>query len=227
MSRSERLLALLQSLRTRRQPTSAATLAAEFGISERTIYRDISSLVGQGAAIEGAPGLGYVLRPGFFLPPLMFDDVEASAVLLGLRFVMRRGDPALTTAARRAASKIAAILPETVERRVRINGLVVAPSEGSASHPLSEVRDAIESERKLRIRYLDAAGAVTERTIWPIALGFFDSAEVLAAWCELRGDFRHFRLDRISTFSLLDDRVPTPRRLLLAEWGKIESGVEL
>ena len=128
MSRSERLLSLLQFLRNRRAPVTASNLAGEFGISERTVYRDISSLAAQGARIEGAPGLGYVLRADNFLPPLMLDASEADAIVLGLRFVMHRCDEALVTSARSAAAKIAAVLPAGIEASARLNGLVVAPA---------------------------------------------------------------------------------------------------
>jgi len=132
MPPSERLVALLQALRNRRRPTTAAELASEFGVSERTVYRDLAALVRWGAAIEGAAGLGYVLRTDGFLPPLMLDGDEADAVVLGLRFVTRCGDEVLAAAARAALGKFAAVLPDDLERRTRLNGLAVAPSGGDA-----------------------------------------------------------------------------------------------
>lgn len=225
MPRSERLLAMLQSLRNRRAPVTAAALASEFGISERTVYRDLASLGAQGAGIEGAAGLGYVLRSDHFLPPLMLEADEADAVMLGLRFVLRRGDDTLAAAARSAAAKVAAVLPDDVAQAVRLNGLAVAPA-GDARPMIGVVRDAIRTERKLAITYTDGHEQSSSRTVWPIALGFFDGAEVLAARCELRQDFRHFRLDRIGDAETLDERLPRPHRLLLAEWHARNEEVE-
>ena len=167
-----------------------------------------------------------MLRKDNFLPPLMLDGDEADAVMLGLRFVMRRGDEALAAAARSASAKVAAVLPDDLERRTRMSGLVVAPSGGDA-RIVGVIRDAVGLERKLRLSYRDKKGAATERTVWPVAIGFFDGVEVLAAWCELRDDFRHFRLDRITAIDRLEDRPPTPHRILLAEWHAIETEVEL
>jgi predicted DNA-binding transcriptional regulator YafY len=226
MSRSERLLALLQSLRNRRTPVTAASLATSFHVSERTVYRDLASLAAQGAGIEGAPGLGYVLRDDYFLPPLMLDTGEADAIMLGLRFVMRRGDAALGASARSAAAKILAVLPASVEQQAKLNGLVVAPAPDSTPFAAT-VRDAISAERKLRLTYKDGQGAATARNVSPVALGFFDGFEVLAAWCDLRSDFRHFRLDRIATLQQLHERFAKPHRALLALWHAQNSEVLL
>lgn len=225
MSRAERLLAMLQYLRHRRLPTTAATLAAEFSVCERTVYRDLASLAAQGAGISGAPGLGYILSADHFLPPLMLDALEADAVRLGLRFVMQRGDPALVPAARATAAKIAAVLPEAVERSARLNGLAVAPA-GDAHPLLGLVRAAIRRERPLALDYCESRNVASSRTVWPVVVGFFDGCEVLAAWCELRGAFRHFRLDRIHDGRLLERRPSKPHRLLLAEWHRQNSEVE-
>lgn len=228
MAQSERLLALLQSLRARRAAVSAATLAREFGVSERTIYRDLALLVRRGAAVEGAAGVGYVLRPGHFLPPLMLDSDEADAVMLGLRFVMRRGDDALAYAARSALSKVATVLPSDVALGARLNGLVVAPIAATDDDrgSVAMIRACLRSEHKLHIAYRDGDDHRSERIVWPVALGFFDGLEMLAAWCELRDGFRHFRIDRIETIERSSERLPTPHRILLAEYRTIERGVE-
>lgn len=217
MSRSERLLALLQFLRNRRRPATAAELARAFNVSERTVYRDLDSLRAQGAGIEGAPGFGYILGADHFLPPLMFSPLEADAVALGLRFVLQRADPLLADAARAAAAKIAAVVPPDVEQSARLNGLAVAPA-GNATPMLARVREAIEKARKLTMDYTDAEGRRTTRTIWPIVLGFFDETEVVAGWCELRNDFRHFSLAGIRRAKVSDQSLPKPHRILLAEW---------
>ncbi|GGE16199.1 DeoR family transcriptional regulator [Aureimonas endophytica] len=220
MSRAARLLDLLQTLRERRRPVSAAALGEALGVSLRTVYRDIETLRGQGAAIEGEAGLGYVLKPGFTLPPLMFDDDELDALILGLRLVMRRGDGDLEAAAEGALAKIVAVLPEERERAAAASGLLAGPVCGEAAEAphLGLIRRALQEETKLRLAYRDKKGAATDRVVWPIAVGFFEGYEMLAAWCETRRDFRHFRLDRIGAATALDQRIPKHRRLLLAEW---------
>lgn len=216
MSRSARLLDLMQALRRRRRPVTAARLAEELGVSPRTLYRDIATLVAQGAPIAGEAGLGYVLRPGFFLPPLMFGEEEADALMLGLQLVAARGDDALARAAEDASAKIAAVLPPEIGAATETNGLLV-PDSARTPH-LDAIRRAMRAEQRLRLRYTDAKGAATARVVWPVAIGFFETMAVLAAWCELRADFRHFRLDRIAAAEALGERYPRRRRVLLAEW---------
>lgn len=227
MSRSARLLDLIQALRRHRRPVTAAALAAELDVSERTIYRDVATLAGRGAPIEGAAGLGYVLRPGFLLPPLMFGDDEIEALVLGLRWVAERGDGPLGASAADALAKIAAVLPPALRDSVEDAGLMAGPGEPVAPAPtdLADLRRAIRAERKLRISYADAEGRRTVRTIWPFALAFFDRVRVVAAWCESRQDFRHFRADRIIDAAPTGERYPRRRRALLAEWRK-RQGIE-
>lgn len=224
--RSGRLLALLQLLQQYRTPVTAKTLADRLSVSERTIYRDMALLSELGAPIEGAAGLGYRLGDGFFLPPLHLTRGEADAVLLGLRFVMRRGDADLARSAKEALGKIAGSLDPDRKTAMETNGLTVGPSTTGASPPgtterIGLVRETLLAEHKLRITYRDGEDRLTERTIWPVALGFFDSVEVLVAWCEERDAFRHFRLDRMITLDRRPDRLPLPRRILLAQY-KIE-----
>ena len=188
MSRSERLLDLLQLLRRHRQPLSGAVIAADMGISLRTLYRDIATLQSQGASIDGAPGLGYVMKPGFTLPPLMFSADEVEALVLGSRWVVQRGDSRLAAAARDALAKIAAVLPDGLRHELDTSALIVAPGEPVAAGDaeVAAIREAIRLEHKLNIRYLDLAGQDSSRTIWPFALGFFDRARVVVAWCVVR-----------------------------------------
>jgi predicted DNA-binding transcriptional regulator YafY len=227
MTRSERLLALLQSIRARRAPVTAAALAAEFGLSQRSIYRDIALLVGQGALIDGAAGLGYVIRPGYFLPPLMFAPDEADAVALGLRYVLRRGDAALARAARNAFAKLIEVIPETAGYQIQSNGLLVGPVVSQHEHALAAIRSSIRRGLKLCITYRNGEGRLSARTVWPVALGFFEEVEMLAAWCELRSAFRHFRLNRIVGLEVSEDRIPSGHRRLLSDYRKIEAGIEL
>jgi predicted DNA-binding transcriptional regulator YafY len=224
MSRSERLLSLLQVVRRYRRPVSGQTLAQEVGVSLRTLYRDIASLQAQGANIEGAPGVGYVLRPGFMLPPLMFSEEEIEALVLGSRWVAERADDPLRSAARDALAKIAAVLPSGLREGLEASALLVGPGKlmASSAVDLASIRAAIRSERKAAIRYQDGRGVASDRTIWPFALGFFDHARVLVAWCELREDFRHFRTDRIDVFSVTEVRYPWRRQALLKAWREAE-----
>jgi predicted DNA-binding transcriptional regulator YafY len=224
VSRSARLLDLLQALRRRRRPVAAAVLAAELGVSERTIYRDVATLIGQGAAIEGEAGLGYILRPGFMLPPLMFGDDEIEALVLGLRLVAQRADAPLATAAADVLAKVAAVLPPALRDKAENAGLIAGASGGPrGTTDVAMLRRTIRAECKLRISYADAEGKSTERTVWPIALTFFDKVQVVAAWCETRQDFRHFRTDRIIHAQPADERYPRRRAVLVAEWRKRES----
>jgi predicted DNA-binding transcriptional regulator YafY len=224
MSRAQRLLDLLQELRGYRRPVSGATLATSLGISLRTLYRDIETLKAQGAHIDGEPGIGYVLRPGFMLPPLMFSEEEIEAIVLGSQWVAKRTDAALGAAARTALAKIAAVLPPELKSGLDSSGLLVGRGEaiaaGDAELPL--IRSAIRGERKLRIGYVDAEGRQSGRTIWPFALGFFDRVRVVAAWCESREGFRHFRTDRISEVQLLEERYPRRRQALLKDWRAVQ-----
>jgi predicted DNA-binding transcriptional regulator YafY len=224
MSRAARLLDLVQALRRRRGPVAGAVLAGELGVSLRTLYRDVATLQAQGAAIEGEAGVGYVLRSGFLLPPLMFADEELEALVLGSRWVAANGDPTLARAARDALAKIAAVLPG--ERRETFDepGLLVADRHPRATAPvgLDLLRRALREERKLTLLYRDAEGRETRRLVWPIALGFFETTRVLAAWCESRAAFRHFRVDRMVAAEIEETRPPRRRRTLLAEWRRAE-----
>jgi predicted DNA-binding transcriptional regulator YafY len=215
----------MQALRRRRRPVTAAQLADELEVSLRTIYRDIATLIAQGAPIGGEAGLGYVLNSGFFLPPLMFGEDELDALILGLRLVAERGDPALERAADDALAKIIAILPKEMENVAATSGLFAGPGSASVTPHMAIIRQAIRTEQRLRLRYTDKKGDSTERVVWPIVLGFFQAAEVLAAWCETREDFRHFRLDRIVTAENIGERYPKRRRLLLADW-RLQEGID-
>lgn len=224
MSRAERLLDLIQVLRRHRHPVSGAALAAELGISLRSLYRDVASLRAQGAAIDGEPGIGYILRPGFMLPPLMFSEDEIEALVLGSRWVAARADERLGSAARNAVAKIAAVLPADMREALEASSLLIGPAApvaaGETELPL--IRQAIRAERKLVVNYRDLKGVETRRTIWPFALGYFDRVRVVIAWCEWRQDFRHFRADRIAALTSSETRYPRRRLALLKEWRERE-----
>lgn len=224
MSRAVRLLDLVQLLRRRRHPVRGEDLARELAISLRTLYRDIASLQAQGAPIDGEPGLGYVLRPGFTLPPLMFSEDEVEALMLGSHWVAENGDPRLAQAAMDVMAKVAAVLP--ADRRAQFDNpslLIVSRARerlAAGLGSMAPIRDAIRRERKLTIDYRDAGSAATRRTIWPFAVGFFDDARIVVAWCELRQDYRHFRIDRIAGLTETDARYPKRRAVMLKDWQK-------
>jgi len=219
MARSERLLTLLQTLRRYRRPVSGSVLAAETGVSIRTLYRDISSLQAQGALIEGEPGLGYVLKPGFMLPPMMFSQDEIEALVLGSRWVARAADPRLAAAGADALAKIADVLPQDMRDEIETSTLLVHLKPPVADKAdLGAIRKAIRTERILKLTYSDEGGTVSVRNIWPFALSYFEQVRVVVAWCELRKDYRHFRTDRIVEMIPQDGRYPRRRAVLLKEW---------
>ena len=222
-SRSERLLTLIQALRRHRRPVTAQQLATELSVSVRTIYRDIETLVAQGAAIAGEAGIGFVMRPGFLLPPLMFRDEEIEALILGSRWVAQLPDASLARAAADAVAKIVAVLPDRLRHCVEDAGLFAVPRTAVRDRiDAGIVREAIRDERKLRIAYMSDDDKETIRVIWPIAIAFFERVRVVVAWCELRQAFRHFRTDRIAAAELTGERLARPRPQLLSEWREAE-----
>ena len=224
MSRAQRLLDLIQLLRRRRQAVAGAILAEELGISLRTLYRDIETLKAQGAYIEGEAGVGYVLRPGFMLPPLMFSEDEIEALVLGSRWVSERADGLLGKAARNVLAKIGAVLPDDLRDGLDESGLLIGPGEliAAGDGELAAIRQAIRSERKLEITYSDERGSGTRRIIWPVALAFYDRVRVVVAWCELRDGYRHFRTDRIAALEPRVERYPRRRASLLKQWRTLQ-----
>ncbi|WP_337056789.1 helix-turn-helix transcriptional regulator [Pseudomonas sp. USHLN015] len=228
MSRSQRLLDLLQILRRHRYPVAGHALAAELGISLRTLYRDIATLQQQGANIEGGAGLGYVLRPGFELPPLMFSLGEIEALVLGMRWVSRRGDRQLMDAARDVLAKVGAVLPPALREELETSTLLIGPAPASdiPDALLEQVREVIRLEHRVQLDYRDAEGQASQRVVWPFALGYFEQTRVLAAWCELRQGMRHFRLDRVDDLRDLGQRYPRRRQVLLRAWRELHGIAE-
>lgn len=237
MSRSERLFDLMQVLRRHRGTVAGAVLAREVGVSIRTLRRDIVTLQGMGADIDGEPGVGYILRPGFLLPPLSFTAEELQALVAGAQWVSRQTDAGLAHAVQNALAKIDAVLPPEMRRALNDNTLYVSRQPDNPSGlDLARVREAIREQRKMRLRYAEqdqdqseGQGAVqsggrsarqdpAERTIWPIILGFVESQRFIAGWCESLGDFQLFRTDRVEGVEFLDERYPASRRQLVKEW---------
>lgn len=220
MPRAERLLSLMQILRHHHYPISGMALASETEVSLRTLYRDIQALQNQGAPIVGEPGVGFLLRPGYTLPPLNFTDEEIEALVLGSRWVERRTDARLARAAREAQVKIRAVLPAARQAELELSSLSIIPVADPITDTidLGTVRQALRQERKLKLHYTNEKGSSSRRIVWPVALGYLERLRVLAAWCELRKDFRHFRTDLITQITLLDERMPQRRADLQRTW---------
>ena len=197
-------------------------------MSLRTLYRDIETLRAQGAPIDGEAGIGYVLRPGFMLPPLMFSEEEIEALVLGSRWVSERADGPLGKAARNVLAKVGAVLPDDLKESIAASGLLIGPGEPIAAGDaeLAAIRQAIRTERTVRIAYADEHGAATDRIVWPFALAFFDRVRVVVAWCELRAGYRHFRTDRIVALDVAAARYPRRRATLLKDWRSVQGIAE-
>lgn len=216
MRRADRLFQIIQLLRRRRTVTTAAQLASRLEVSERTVYRDIRDLMLAGTPIEGEAGVGYRIRPGYDLPPLMFDREEIQALVLGVRIVRQFGDPALARASDAILAKVAAVLPADLEPLLAGTKLFVPTilsGKGSADG-LAMAREALVARRRLRFRYANERGDASERTVRPLAVFFWGRTWTLAAWCEMRVGFRNFRVDRISEPSLGDTFEDEPGRTL-------------
>ena len=219
MRRADRLFDIIQLLRGAVRPMTASGMAKILEVSSRTVYRDIAALQGSGVPVEGASGLGYVLHPGYDLPPLMFTPEEAQTIAVALELVRRTGDRGLQEAAARVRAKLAVVVPPSAPGRQEAPFHV---SSHGAHVPdvvcMSEVREAIRAGRKLHIRYLDRRGWCSDRVVWPLAVAYFMESTLIGAWCELRCDYRHFRTDRIQTVDVLEACYPINRPDLLAGW---------
>lgn len=220
MNRSTRLFEIIQLLRSTRKSLTAQKLADELEVTKRTIYRDIVALQSMRVPIDGEAGVGYLLRPGFDLPPLMFTAEEVEAIAVGLSLLKRTGDASLENAAQSVARKISEVLPEE-----NPYGLLSQSVFTSSWHniPNSEVdpgtlRRAIRDETKLSIEYLDAEERTSSRVILPLALIYYVDSLVLATWCELRLAYRHFRVDRIQQCLATDQFFKESGQQLRLNW---------
>ncbi|MEZ5930623.1 MAG: YafY family protein [Alphaproteobacteria bacterium] len=230
MRRADRLLELLQALRRLTPPVTAAMLARTLEVSVRTVYRDIEALRRLGVGIDGEAGFGYLLTDDHALPPLMFTGPEVEALALGLRKVMAIGDDELAAAAENALTKLRPVLPKPVRTELE-SGILLAHSYSRAGRlaelarsgrPASlvdpaAIRKAAREERKMQIDYRDEQGRATTRVVWPLAIAYLDTVDLVIAWCELRSDFRTFRLDRFLCAETIDSsfrphRVPKLRQ---------------
>jgi predicted DNA-binding transcriptional regulator YafY len=220
MRRADRLFQIIQVLRRTRKPLTADAIAAELETSKRTVYRDIATLIGQRVPIRGEAGMGYILEKGFDLPPLMLTPDEIEAAVLGAQWVSGHADDALARAAQDLIAKIADTVPE------HLRPFVLEPA--SRARPvwrrepdridMVRTRAQIHEGKKITLRYRDEHGRDSERTIWPIAMGYHEAVRLLAAWCELRQDFRSFRTDRVVDADYHDEKYPERRDILRARW---------
>lgn len=220
MRRAERLLQLIQILRRHRRPVTGEVMAQELEVSLRTVYRDIAALIADRVPIRGEAGIGYVLGEGFDLPPLMFTPDELEAVMLGLRWVARRGDTDLSRAAQDSVAKIGTVLPENLKPFLFDAALLVPPHFTLAIDrvDVAKLRTAIREGRKVSLKYRSEDGRETTRVIWPIAVAYFDAQRLIIAWCELRNDFRSFRTDRMISIEVSAEKYPGRRKVLLKKW---------
>lgn len=200
MSKSTRFFEIIQLLRAAKAPLRAEEIAGKLEVSKRTIYRDIASLQAMQTPIYGEAGIGYVMRKGYDLPPLNLDVEEAEAIAVGLSLIARTGDVGLWRAAGRAARKLAEVAPGTEHLVASSWGL-----EDVKNIDLSQLRKAIRTEQKISLQYRDVQGQETQRVIWPLVMIYYVDAVMIVAWCALREDLRHFRLDRVLGWERLPD----------------------
>jgi predicted DNA-binding transcriptional regulator YafY len=220
MDKTERLFSIMDALRRHRRPVTAATLADEQGVSVRTLYRDVQTLIGLGAPIDGEAGVGYMLRPGFFLPPLMIGAAELEALVLGARWVQAQPDAGLADAAKNALAKIATASPDDLRDQMADSGLwpVLMRGDMEPVPVLGLVRAAMRTEMALHIVYADEAGVSTERDVWPIQLGYYEGKQIVVGWCCLRQAVRNFWTDRIVGAAATEHRYGRRRAVLAKEW---------
>ena len=223
MRRSDRLFDIIQRLRTASGPVTAAALAADLEVTPRTVYRDIATLQARRVPIEGAAGVGYLLRRGFDLPPLMFTVDEVEAIAVGARMVRRLRDPKLQEAAESVLAKVTVVVPGALRASLAASPVFVSEGDAVAATgvDMAELRAAIRDSRKLHIAYADESGRRTHRTIWPIAMAYYVDVTLVGAWCELRADYRNFRVERIQSSKVLDEHFDQENGRLFREWAAL------
>jgi predicted DNA-binding transcriptional regulator YafY len=205
MRRADRLFQIVQLIRGRRL-TTAAWLSQRLEISERTVYRDVADLQRQGVPIEGEAGVGYRLGKGFDLPPLMFSNDEAQALVAAVRIAQTWLDPQLAASAQDALSRVMSVLPASVRASAESLLVMVPPIflEPGVQHLLQQLREAAHAKRVCEIAYRDAAELRSTRQVRPLGVFYWGKVWTLAAWCEARQAFRNFRIDRIESLKLVD-----------------------
>lgn len=224
MSRTNRLLTLMQLFHEHRYPINADVLAEKLKVSIRTIYRDIETLREQGVDIIGETGVGYVVKDNFALPPLMFTPQELEALILGSHWVKAYGDEELVESAKKVLAKITSVIPKIYQMDIQNNTLFVPPCQNPVGLPKNtgapQIREAIRHQRQCQIKYQDEKSDITTRVIYPFGLAFFGDVQLIMAWCCLRQDFRHFRVDRVMQITVLEQGYQPSKHQLLHEWKK-------
>lgn len=219
MRRADRLFQLIQILRRSRHPVTAERLADELEVSRRTVYRDIADLIGQSVPIDGEAGVGYRLGKHYDMPPLMFTADELEAIVLGTAWVQQLPDATLASTASDVLAKITAVIPKKLASVIMESAVMIKPETPNIQRPdTRHIRAAIRAGQKMRLVYCAANGDRTERTVWPVMLGYDQSHCVLIAWCESRQDFRHFRVERMLTSVVLAERIGITRQALKQRW---------
>ena len=213
MRRTSRLFEIIQLLRNQNKPITAEQIAITLEVSTRTVYRDIATLQAMRTPIDGEAGVGYLMRSGYDLPPLNFDIEEIEAIVVGLSLLSRTGDSGLNKAAQRVSTKIDDLRENTHNLHVSNWG-----AQTLTHIDMSALRQAIRTQQKINISYEDENQQLSQRMILPIALVYYIEVVVLAAWCELRSDFRHFRVDRISQCEFTDLFFKQTGRQLREKW---------
>ena len=220
MSRSLRMYEVIQLLRSASAPMTAQAIGDALEVSKRTAYRDIAALQSMRVPIDGEAGIGYIMRPGFDLPPLAFSSEEIEAIVVGLALLRRTGDTGLQRAAQQVANKINEVIPNEDKTQFNTETLHVSGWNAipSSTIEINRLRRAIRDEKKLKLAYIDAENNHTRRIIWPLAIVYYIDVIILAAWCELRSDFRHFRIDRSQEFKQTTENFRDKGNQLRRSW---------
>lgn len=224
MPSTHRLFSIIQTLRSARRPITAEQLASELEVSQRTIYRDIFELQTQHVPIEGEAGVGYVLRDGYELPPLMLTANELEAAVLGAHWVTQRGDAALAEGAKNLIAKLESVIPQHLKPVIEPPAVSAPSLQPTAKDAIdvSMLRQAIRLRQKVHINYCDGQEQQSQRIIWPFMIAYFETARLVVAWCEQRAGFRHFRSDRIRSLTVREDRFPISIEDLKFQWWEEE-----
>ncbi len=222
MRKAARLFEIIQILRLAHRPITAAHMAGQMEVTQRSVYRDIAALQAMRVPIDGERGLGYILRPGFELPPLMFSVTEVEAIVLGMALLERTADTELKAAARRVSSKVEVAVPPPLRPLFSVQTL---HAWGTVQHEppavdLSIVRQAIRDEQKLMLHYRNVNGEKTQRVIRPIAMIYYAETTNIVAWCELRASIRNFRADRVLSVDIAEEYFRGEGDSLRAGWMK-------
>jgi predicted DNA-binding transcriptional regulator YafY len=227
MTKAERLFELTLLLRSRRTAITAETIAELMQVSPRTVYRDVQSLIMAGVPVTGEPGVGYLIRPGNYLPPLLFTSDEVQALIVGSRMVQAFTDKDLAKGARTAELKIRSVLTESLKRHAEQQPyrIPIMESDDLLREVHGNLRQACEQRRKIRIVYRDGQQLQSERTLWPLAMVGWSGRWTLLAWCELRVDYRNFRFDRIESLEVLEDNFTPTEEISIGHYLRHVVGV--